>query len=254
MRYKTALISVLAFGLLFGLGAGNRTDRVEVATATENTRANLQQIQEDKKYYGEALNMSEKNGKIPVYSEANRGSATLKVLKDRDRVEVLGVVPYGWLKVKLEDGSEGYAESKMVRMEELPPHKYGVREEGHTIHYSEEEQMLTLYRDGEVVLESKGSAGIGDQFTPKGVFKIDKNHSGEEAYVSDFGQGYRYYISFYEAEYLVHSVPFSKEGYVIPEENRKLGSPASHGCIRLPIPVAKYLYDNVEEGALVIIE
>lgn len=254
MRYKTALISVIVFGLLFGLGAQNKTDKSKIAESVKKTEVSSKQGKEDGRYYGEALNMSEKNGLVHMYSEANRGSSVVEILSDHDSVEVLGVVPYGWLKIKLEDGREAYAESKMVHMEELPPHDYGIREEGYTIHYSEDEQMLTLYRDEEFVLKSKGSSGLGEYFTPKGVFQVDRNHSGEESFSSEFGQGFRYYMSFYEAEYLFHSVPFSEEGYVIPEENRKLGSPASHGCIRLPIPVAKYLYDNVTEGALVIIE
>lgn len=239
MRYRTALISIVAFGLFFGVGV-------------EESRAVVQG--EQGAYYGEALNTSEKNVAIKIYSKASRGSSVLKSLKDYDTVEILEVVPYGWLKVKLKDGTEGYAESKMIRMEKLPPHAYKIREEGYTIHYSEEKQLLTLYLDGEKVLESKGSSGLEEHFTPKGIFMVDRNHSGEEAYSNEFEQGYRDYISFYEAGYLMHSAPYSKEGYVIPEENRKLGTPASHGCIRLPIPVAKYLYDNVVDGTLVIIE
>ncbi|HAH78565.1 MAG TPA: L,D-transpeptidase, partial [Ruminococcaceae bacterium] len=34
----------------------------------------------------------------------------------------------------------------------------------------------------------------------------------------------------------------------------KLGEPASHGCIRLPVEDAKWIYDNIPEGTKVVIE
>lgn len=226
-----------------------------VAIITFMGAGNVTMAEKDKpKYYGEVLDTCEQDGMVEIYREASRGSDVLEKLKDYERVEVLKVVPYGWLKVRLSDGTDGYAESKTVRMEKLPPHNYKVREEGHTIRYSEAEQLLTLYLDGKEVLKSKGSSGVHEYFTPKGIFAIDRDHSGEEAYSSEFGQGYKDYISFYEAGYLFHSVPYSQKGYVIREENRKLGEPASHGCIRLPVPVANYLYKNISDGALVIIE
>ena len=54
--------------------------------------------------------------------------------------------------------------------------------------------------------------------------------------------------------YLFHSVPVDAEGNVIEEEAKKLGCPASHGCVRLSFPDAKWLYDHVPDGAWVVID
>jgi len=40
---------------------------------------------------------------------------------------------------------------------------------------------------------------------------------------------------------------------MIIEEYEKLGSPASHGCIRLKLEEAKWLYEKLPSGVKVII-
>ncbi|MFA6809055.1 MAG: L,D-transpeptidase, partial [Eubacteriales bacterium] len=47
---------------------------------------------------------------------------------------------------------------------------------------------------------------------------------------------------------LFHSVPMDKNKNIIEEEEKKLGSPASHGCIRLEVDQAKWIYDNIPQG------
>ena len=44
-----------------------------------------------------------------------------------------------------------------------------------------------------------------------------------------------------------------KDGQVIQEEAEKLGQPSSHGCVRLSIEDAKWIYDNVPEKTKVVI-
>jgi lipoprotein-anchoring transpeptidase ErfK/SrfK len=40
---------------------------------------------------------------------------------------------------------------------------------------------------------------------------------------------------------------------IIEEEAEKLGQPASHGCIRLKVEDAKWVYDNIPEKTEVFI-
>jgi lipoprotein-anchoring transpeptidase ErfK/SrfK len=52
---------------------------------------------------------------------------------------------------------------------------------------------------------------------------------------------------------LIHSVPFDENGEMIVEEFEKLGNPASHGCIRLRLEEAKWLYETLPLGVKVVI-
>ena len=53
--------------------------------------------------------------------------------------------------------------------------------------------------------------------------------------------------------YLIHSVPRNKDNEIIEEELKKLGIPASHGCVRIKDEYAKWFYDTVPMGTPVII-
>ncbi|CCU56791.1 ErfK/YbiS/YcfS/YnhG superfamily [Bacillus subtilis E1] len=45
----------------------------------------------------------------------------------------------------------------------------------------------------------------------------------------------------------------TKDQKVIKTEAEKLGTKASHGCIRLTIPDAKWIYENIPEHTKVVI-
>ena len=55
----------------------------------------------------------------------------------------------------------------------------------------------------------------------------------------------------YGVNILFHSVPFDETQTVILDDT--LGTPASHGCIRLKVEDAKWLYDNIANDTKIII-
>ena len=80
--------------------------------------------------------------------------------------------------------------------------------------------------------------------TVKGVFSvIGKGYS--------FGNGFTcyYYTQFYR-DYLFHSVLYYQGTFRVMDG--RLGIDASHGCVRLDINNAKYIYDNVPYGTTVV--
>ncbi|WP_416198867.1 MAG: SH3 domain-containing protein [Sporanaerobacter sp.] len=204
-------------------------------------------------YEGEALNTLEKDGKIKIYSEKDEESEIIAILDNYEKVELLETLPFGWFKVKTKDGQIGYADARYIRTRAIPPHKYDENSSAWFIKFDESNQTIYIYNEGELVLESLGSSGVWDSFTPKGIFEIEKDRRGEWAYIPRFEQGMKYWVGF-KGSYLFHSVPFTEDGMVIVEEAKKLGEPSSHGCIRLPVAVAKYIYDNVPDGSIVVIE
>ncbi|WDV45998.1 L,D-transpeptidase family protein [Clostridiaceae bacterium M8S5] len=205
-----------------------------------------------KEYYGQALSSSRKNGSVKVYEKPDNKSKAICSIKDLEMVKLLETVPYGWFKVEVDDNKIGYMDARRVRAEEIPPHKYSEKADGYNLVFTHSDQKLKIYKDGQLVKECLGSSGLWDYFTPKGVFELEKKRRGKWAYIDRFNMGFKYWVGF-KGIYLFHSVPYNKKQELLVEEEKKLGEPASHGCIRLPVEIAKYIYENVPEGSKVLI-
>lgn len=96
------------------------------------------------------------------------------------------------------------------------------------------------------------SSGM-DNTTPTGTYAIQER--GESFFNAQLNEGANYWVSWlYHGTYLFHTVPTDTSGNYNVAEAQKLGKPASHGCIRLSVPDAKWLYDNVPEGTTVVVE
>lgn len=232
---------------------GTISDEIEEEQEiSQNDTEEEQEEKVEKKYTGQALDVMHRSGITKIYESMDENAKTVCKLEDLEEVELLETLPYGWFKVKLIDGAIGYADARYIRAKEIPPHDYDQNIDGYALIYTQDDQTLKIYKDGELVLESKGSGGLWDSFTPKGIFQIEKGRRGKWFYVERFKQGMKYWVGF-KGVYLFHSLPFTEDVELIEEEAEKLGQPASHGCIRLPVDVAKYIYDNVPEQSLVLI-
>lgn len=96
------------------------------------------------------------------------------------------------------------------------------------------------------------STGLADTPTPKGTF------TSTTAPVVRWGYFPKYdvwaqYLYRIQGPYLFHSVLYDEadESTVRWGSVNKLGSPASHGCIRLDVPDAKWIYNNCPAGTTV---
>jgi uncharacterized protein YjdB len=86
----------------------------------------------------------------------------------------------------------------------------------------------------------------GTKATPtvKGTFSV-----GSRGYV--FGSGYScYYWTQIYGDYLIHSVLYYPGTNIIMEGT--MGVPGSHGCVRLDIQNAKWIYDNIPSGTTIV--
>lgn len=99
-----------------------------------------------------------------------------------------------------------------------------------------------------IIKSFKCSTGIDEEKTPTGVF--DVRERGDWFYSDKYEQGGKYWVQFY-GDYLFHSVPYNEDQSEVIDNT--LGTPASHGCIRLKTEDAKWIYDNIESGTKVII-
>lgn len=120
----------------------------------------------------------------------------------------------------------------------------------------------TVLMDGDKVIYTMYSSGgmyhdvDGKEvsYTPTGTYYIE-NERGETFFNNALNEGANYWISWLNhGEYLFHTVPIDANGNYEVDECKKLGrQPASHGCIRLSVPDAVYLYDNLPVGTKVVI-
>lgn len=113
-------------------------------------------------------------------------------------------------------------------------------------------QTVTVYdAKNRVVQQYKCSTGLEGDDTPTGTFTVSDR--GESFYSEKYKEG-AYYWTRFQGSFLFHSVPFDKSRKYEPEEAAKLGTRASHGCVRLATENAKWIYDNISSGTKVVIE
>ncbi len=87
----------------------------------------------------------------------------------------------------------------------------------------------------------------GKQETPTPVGNFKTTQKIYYSYVPRFQQAAYYWTRFY-GSYLFHSVPYDINGNLLKEELEKIGTPASHGCVRLYLEDAKWIYDKLPLG------
>ena len=119
-----------------------------------------------------------------------------------------------------------------------------------------ERQRVDIMDSGVSIYTMVVSTGLdspADDRTPEGIFYIQPER-GPSFYSAKLGEGARYWVSWLNhGEYLFHSIPTDRKGNIIVNEARKLGTKASHGCIRLALPDARWIYRNIRVGTRVVI-
>jgi lipoprotein-anchoring transpeptidase ErfK/SrfK len=93
------------------------------------------------------------------------------------------------------------------------------------------------------------STGIVGEDTPSGSFSIKEK--GDWFFSEKYDEGGKYWTQI-TGDILFHSVPFAKDKNRILDYT--LNKPLSHGCIRLSIDDAKWIYNNIPKGSKVIIK
>lgn len=93
------------------------------------------------------------------------------------------------------------------------------------------------------------STGKGSTPTRTGTYKVRAKYRWRLLVGNVYGQ----YSSSISSNYLFHSVPYNKmdASTLDNAEYDKLGSPASHGCIRMCVRDSKWIYDHVTIGTKV---
>ena len=84
--------------------------------------------------------------------------------------------------------------------------------------------------------------------TKKGRFTV-----GSKGYYFDSGSARCFYFTQFSGNYLFHSVLYSQTSSPQYVTDGTMGRPASHGCVRLQLANAKWIYNNVPRGSKVYV-
>ena len=119
-----------------------------------------------------------------------------------------------------------------------------------------ETNLLTVYEkeDGKFTKPIKAmicSSGAKGSETPQGEFKMNEKILWCLMVDDTYGR----YITRFNGSYMIHSVPYkSKNPADLDYKSfNKLGESVSHGCIRLSLSDAKWIYDNIKFGTKLIV-
>ena len=153
-----------------------------------------------------------------------------------------------------EEEQEKYGEINEESSEEAAVNDTGVIDfndaESFRVDVNLSKQVVYVFYKEELIKEMICSGGTGEKPTPMGEFKTTEK--GEDFWSYKYNMGAYYWIRFYN-EYLFHSIPFDSERQIIAEESEKLGTPASHGRIRLGLEDAGWMYDMLPLRVKVLI-
>lgn len=95
--------------------------------------------------------------------------------------------------------------------------------------------------------EFKVSTGKASMPTPKGEYKIQ--NKVKKAWSKTYGLWMPYWLGLNKAGIGIHELPIWPSGY--REGENHLGIPVSHGCIRLGLKDAPYLFDRLAVGTII---
>ena len=132
-----------------------------------------------------------------------------------------------------DDGSE----VRIMLLGEKSTAKY---KKGKYIDISLSRQTMTLYQDGKSAGSYLISSGKRSMATPKGTFKV--YNKARRAWSEEYGLYMPYWMAFTPSgSHGIHELPEWPNGY--KEGASHLGTPVSHGCVRLGVGAAKRVYE-----------
>jgi len=111
-------------------------------------------------------------------------------------------------------------------------------------------QNMVIFEDGKALDAYQVSSGKRGLDTPVGRFKIE--NKSPRAWSKKYGLWMPNWMAFLPSgEMGIHELPVWPGGY--QEGANHLGTPVSHGCVRLGVGAAKRVYDWAEIGTPIII-
>ena len=123
-----------------------------------------------------------------------------------------------------------------------------ITKDTYEIRVNKQESCITIYKDGVPIKAMTCSPGDA---TPVGTFYL----AGKWRWNALMGGVQGQYCSQIQGDFLFHSVLYNKTNprTLIPSSYNNLGKRVSHGCVRLQVIDAKWIFDNCPRGTKITI-
>lgn len=114
----------------------------------------------------------------------------------------------------------------------------------------QEEQKMIIYKGKEPIRTMPCSGGTPEDPTLLGTYYLKDR--GTQFFAKKIREGAANWIRI-DGNYLIHGLPRDENWVIKKSEEAKMGSAASHGCIRLREVDAQWVYDNIPQNTMIII-
>jgi len=143
-----------------------------------------------------------------------------------------------------------WSENLAERVEQAKKYTTARIKEGKYIDVNLATQIMTIFEDGKLIDSYLISSGKPGMDTPKGEHQIYNKYP--RPWSSKYGLYMPYWMAITsDGKFGIHELPEWPGGY--KEGQNHLGIPVSHGCMRLGVGPAEYVYNWAEIGTKVIV-
>jgi len=266
---RIAVYAIVIVGILFfPLMKGKQVQSTPVATNDKQSEEKLkeesknqtvenpvgrEEPEDEKEIFPKTMTVIATDETVPVNvrQQPAADSAILGIVYGNlMHVDVIEELDNGYTKIstwdyKSNEPIEGFVPKKYIKEIELDE-KYGVV-------VNRSEQKVYIYEDDVLLKIFVCSTGLDENnyFTPKGIYRTGAR--GERFYNPRIKEGGYNWVRL-NYNYLIHSVPFDENEKLMAEEIAKLGTKASHGCVRISMEDSKWFFDNIPQGTPVVIK
>lgn len=112
------------------------------------------------------------------------------------------------------------------------------------------EQKMVVYKGKNPIRTMPCSGGTPEDPTILGTYYLKDR--GTQFFAKKIMEGAANWIRI-DGNYLIHGLPRDENWVIRKSEEAKIGSAASHGCVRLREVDAQWMYDNIPQNTMVII-
>lgn len=145
------------------------------------------------------------------------------------------------------------AKINYMKPSENKPYPNVQKNPGMWIHVNLKKQRVYLMSNKNKKLYTMYCSSGANNATPTGTYHIE-DIRGDTFYNEQEKAGANYYVAWKGSDFLFHSVPINAQGQYDKKQASYLGKkPMSHGCIRLSVADAQWMYRNIPTGTKVVI-
>ena len=211
---------------------------------------------------GKALNQVEYTKTVKLYDKPEGKVIGTAIIAEP--IKLLSLSYDGWYKILTDKYTIAYIDARYVQVDPgqsrpLPSKNMleGKKlDDTYITIVNQNKQTIEIYEKAaeeyKKIIESTVSTGKVETPTPNGWFTA-KSRRGKYSFIPKYQLGTPYFVQL-KGGYLLHGLPMNSKGQIPKDISDALGSKASHGCIRLPMDVAKFVYLNIKEDSLVVID